>query len=136
MLLLVALVMTQLATAKIKVVGPAFWWAGMKNPELQVMLYGDNIAKNELSITSKYTTIKEVVHLGNPNYLVLYLDLTNAQPESFDIVLKKEKKNRLFLMKSKNVRQVLPIELVLIHPMYYILSCLTVLLTVTHPMMK
>ena len=32
--------------AVIKKVAPTFWWAGMKNPELQVLLYGDDISSS------------------------------------------------------------------------------------------
>lgn len=66
----------------------------MNNPELQVMLYGDDIAKNEVTLTSQYTTIKEVVRLENPNYLLLYLDLSQAQPETFEIRLQQGKKKQ------------------------------------------
>ena len=39
----------------VKKVAPTFWWAGMKNPELQILLYGDNIASNEVSISARLT---------------------------------------------------------------------------------
>lgn len=29
---------------EIKKVAPSFWWAGMKNPELQILLYGEDLA--------------------------------------------------------------------------------------------
>ena len=77
--------------AGIKTVDPAFWWAGMKNPELQVLIYGDNIAKSEVSITSETVRLKEVVELENPNYLILYFDVSEARPEKFDILLQQGK---------------------------------------------
>lgn len=79
---------------EVKTVDPAFWWAGMKNPELQVLLYGDDIAKSDVAITAKTARIKEVVKLENSNYLILYLDLAKAQPEKFDIVLTQGKKKK------------------------------------------
>ena len=57
------------AATVIKKVAPAFWWAGMKNPELQVLLYGEHIAFAEVSISSEDITLQEVVKLENPNYL-------------------------------------------------------------------
>jgi glycosidase len=78
----------------IKTVDPAFWWAGMKNPELQVLLHGENIAKSTVSITAKTTQIKYIVKLENPNYLLLYLDLSNATPEKFDILLQQGKNKK------------------------------------------
>ena len=41
------------SAAIIKKVAPAFWWADMKNPELQILLYGDNISSSDVSISSK-----------------------------------------------------------------------------------
>ena len=54
------------AATVIKKVVPAFWWAGMKNPELQVLLYGEHIAFAEVSISSEDITLQEVVKLENP----------------------------------------------------------------------
>lgn len=84
----------QLAAFEVKTVDPAFWWSGMQNPELQILLYGDNIAQSNVSITSEKVRIKEVVNLENRNYLILYLDLSNAQTEKFDIVLTKGKQKK------------------------------------------
>ena len=43
------------ATA-VKKVTPTFWWAGMKNPELQILLYGDNIASNEVALQKEWNS--------------------------------------------------------------------------------
>jgi hypothetical protein len=32
-------------------VEPAFWWKGMKKPELQILVYGKDIAKNEIELS-------------------------------------------------------------------------------------
>ena len=71
---------------------PTFWWSGMKNPELQIMLYGDDIANSEVSVTDKSVKIKEIVSLESPNYILLYLDLSDVAPNKFNIELKKGKK--------------------------------------------
>ena len=78
--------------ASIKKVAPTFWWAGMKNTELQVLLYGEDISSSDVSITSTDVYLKEVVKQANSNYLILYLDLKEARPQKFDIVLKKGRK--------------------------------------------
>lgn len=80
------------AAATIEKVAPAFWWAGMKNPKLQVLLHGDRIASAEVSISSQDITLIEVVKQENPNYLLLYLDLSEAAPQHFNILLKQGKK--------------------------------------------
>lgn len=79
------------AATVIKNVAPAFWWAGMKNPDLQVLLYGEQISSAEVSLSSKDITLKEVVKQENPNYLLLYLDLSEAAPQHFNILLKQGK---------------------------------------------
>ena len=38
------------AATVIKKVAPAFWWAGMKNPKLQVLLYGEHMAQLHKSV--------------------------------------------------------------------------------------
>lgn len=76
----------------LKKVAPAFWWAGMKNPELQILLYGDNISSSDVSISSKDIVLKDVVKQENPNYLLLYVDLSEAAPQTFQITLKQGKK--------------------------------------------
>lgn len=80
------------AATTIKKVAPAFWWAGMKNPELQILLYGDHIASAEVSISSKDISLQDVVKQENPNYLILYLNLSEAAPQNFNIILKQGKK--------------------------------------------
>ena len=84
-----------LHTAKatvVKKVTPTFWWADMKNPELQILLYGENIASNEVSISAQGVELRDVVKQDNPNYLILYVDLSEAAPQTFNIALKKGKK--------------------------------------------
>lgn len=76
---------------EIKKVEPAFWWADMTNPELQVLIYGDNISECTVGVSSKDIRIKEIVRYENPNYLLVYFDLENAAPQTFDIELKQEK---------------------------------------------
>ena len=48
----------------------------MKNPELQIMVYGKNIAHTEVSIDYPGVRLKEVVRLESANYLFLYLDIS------------------------------------------------------------
>ena len=80
------------AATIIQQVAPTFWWAGMKNPELQILLYGNNISSSEVSLSANDIFLKEVVKQENPNYLLLYLDLSEAKAQKFNILLKKGKK--------------------------------------------
>ncbi len=80
-----------LSASVINKVAPSFWWAGMKNPELQVLLYGDNISTSDVTLSSKDVYLKEVVHFDNPNYIIIYLDLSDAAPQTFNINLRQGK---------------------------------------------
>lgn len=77
---------------EIKKVAPSFWWAGMKNPELQILLYGEDLALSDVSVSGEGIYLKEVIRQDNPNYLLLYLDLSEAKGQTFQILLKNGKK--------------------------------------------
>ena len=77
---------------EIKKVAPSFWWAGMKNPELQILLYGEDLALSDVSVSGEGIYLKETVGQDNPNYLLLYLDLSEAKAQTFQILLKNGKK--------------------------------------------
>ena len=82
----------QTTAAVVKKVAPTFWWAGMKNPELQILLYGDNIASHDVSISAQGVELRDIVKQENPNYLLVNVDLSEAAPQTFNINLKKGKK--------------------------------------------
>lgn len=77
---------------EIKKVAPSFWWAGMKNPELQILLYGEDLALSDVTVSGEGIYLKETVRQDNPNYLLLYLDLSEAKAQTFQILLKNGKK--------------------------------------------
>ena len=60
---------------EIKRMEPAFWWTGMKNPELQILVYGKDIARSELQFEYPGVRLKESVRTENPNYLFIYLEI-------------------------------------------------------------
>lgn len=92
-------VLASIQTA-IEKVAPSFWWAGMKNPELQILLYGKNISSCNVQLSSKDIEIKEIVKQENPNYLLLYIDTRNAPAQTFNIILS-----------QNNTQQSIPYEL-------------------------
>lgn len=84
---------------------PASWWVGMKNPELQLMVYGKNIARSQVKIDYPGVRIKEVVGVENPNYLFLYLDISEeALPGTMKIHFQegKEKKVHAFELRERS----------------------------------
>lgn len=70
---------------------PAFWWAGMHNPELQLMLYSRELPslpqQIKVNIQGKGITLKSLEHTDNPHYLFINLDLSQAAPQTFDLVI-------------------------------------------------
>lgn len=56
-------------------VEPANWWIGMKNPNVQLMLHGKDIAKLSPSIDTKGVSIVDVTRTNNPNYLFVTLKI-------------------------------------------------------------
>ena len=59
-------------------VEPANWWVGMKNKELQIMVYGPNISSAKLTVNYPGVLIKEVAKTENPNYLFVYLTIAKT----------------------------------------------------------
>ena len=81
-LILTAMTMNA-AKAKVSIdrVEPTDWYVGLKNPSVQLMVYGKNIRDVE-SVTTDYpgVTIDSLVRLDSPNYLLIYMNVRDAQP--------------------------------------------------------
>lgn len=74
-------------------VEPMFWWAGMKNPNLQLMVHGENIADAKVELTYPGVTLTSVTRVENPNYLFIDLKIApEAQPGTFAISFLSKKK--------------------------------------------
>nr|WP_314496261.1 glycoside hydrolase family 13 protein [uncultured Chryseobacterium sp.] len=89
---IVALSAAVLAFAQIQKVEPGFWWKGMKNPDLQILVYGKDIANNEIEL-SDGVQIKDIQKVENPNYVFLTVNTNEINVSEFKINLKKGKKN-------------------------------------------
>jgi len=90
-LLLSVLAINPLISQSLKL-EPAFWWSGMKNTELQIMVSGKDIASYRPTIDYPGIYIKSAVALESSNYLIIYLDINQAEPGTFDITFTKDKK--------------------------------------------
>jgi len=76
--------------ALVQRVEPLFWWTDMQQPEVQLMLYGKEIASAKISV--KYQGIKIVRKsvTDNPNYVFLYLKISKrTKPGKFDLLIQK-----------------------------------------------
>jgi glycosidase len=77
----------------LKRIDPPSWWIGMKNPNLQLLVYGTSISATTPVIDYNGITIKSVVKVQNPNYLFINLVLSPAtEAGTFTINFKKGKK--------------------------------------------
>lgn len=74
-------------------VEPAFWWVGMKNPSLQLMIHGEDLAQTEVVLDYPGVTLESIVRVKNPNYLFLNLRVSDeARPGIFPISFWSKKK--------------------------------------------
>jgi neopullulanase len=103
--------MTQAQIPSIKKVNPTNWWVGMKNPALQLLVYGDNIKGSKVTINYKGVKIVKVNEVENPNYL--FVDVVIApttKAGKFDIELSKQAAKTTFPYELK-VRDQKPQEI-------------------------
>ena len=94
-------------TYQLERVEPPFWWTGMKHSEVQVMLYGENIAALTPEFQYPGVELKRIAKTSNNNYLFMYLDISRqASPGKFEISLTKgEKEKASFTYELKKRRK-------------------------------
>ena len=81
------------AAAKVKVtrIDPTDWYVGLKNPTLQLMLYGQNVRDAEVAVDYPNVRIDSIARLDSPNYLLVYLNLSGAQPGEMTLKIGSQK---------------------------------------------
>lgn len=66
---------------------PPFWWKGMQNSSLQLMVYGQNISKLQPKIKDKNLSITQVHKADSENYIFIDLEISNdAKVGIYDIL--------------------------------------------------
>lgn len=87
-------IMTVNAAVKVDRIDPTNWFVGMKNPSLQLMVYGEGIRSAE--VTTDYAGVKvdSIVRLDSPNYLLVYLNLKDAKPGEMTLQFKNGKSTK------------------------------------------
>ena len=73
------------AAPKIDRIEPANWFAGMKNASLQLMVYGQGIGAADVTTDYAGVAVDSIVRLDSPNYLLVYLNLSGAQPGTMQL---------------------------------------------------
>ena len=76
--LLFLTLVTLTVSAQIERVEPAFWWVGMKNPQLQLLVHGTEICNRQVLIDYPGVTVLKANRACSPNYLFVTLEL-NAE---------------------------------------------------------
>ena len=71
--------------AQIKRVEPPFWWANRAEPQLSLLLYGEQLGTYTPKLSTAIPFSIEVP--SNTNYIFLHLDLKGIQPQQFTIQL-------------------------------------------------
>ena len=70
-----------MATPRINRIEPPYWWTGMAQDTLQLMVYGPGIGNADVKFDYPGVRLIDTVRLDSPNYLILYLDVTSeARP--------------------------------------------------------
>ncbi len=78
---------------KIDRIDPPYWWAGMQQDTLQLMVYGTGIGNAVASVDYPGVTVAEQVACDSPNYTLLYLNVSDAaQPGTLKITFSDGKK--------------------------------------------
>ena len=77
---------------KIDRIEPTDWFVGMKNPQVQLMVYGQGI-RDVQDVTTDYPGVRidSLVRLDSPNYLLIYMNLRDAQPGTMTLTLKADR---------------------------------------------
>ncbi|MCH3995245.1 MAG: glycoside hydrolase family 13 protein [Prevotella sp.] len=73
------LVIGQIKAMKIDRIEPTNWFVGMKNPSLQLMVYGKDIRNSTFSMNYPGVEVDSVVRLDSPDYLFVYLNIKGAK---------------------------------------------------------
>ena len=64
---------------EVKKVNPTNWFVGMKNPNLQILFYGDNLSKSKLSLKPYAgVKLKKIHSVENPNYVFVDLEIAKT----------------------------------------------------------
>ncbi len=71
--------------AQVDRVEPPFWWSDMHRNELQIVLYGENLARFE--VRTPDLTLKNVIRTENPNYLFVTVETRNVKEGVYTIHL-------------------------------------------------
>ncbi|MBQ7510791.1 MAG: glycoside hydrolase family 13 protein [Prevotella sp.] len=87
---------------------PTDWFVGLKNPRVQLMVYGQGI-RDVQSVTTDYPGVRidSLVRLDSPNYLFIYMNVGNALPGTMTLNFKGAKGKAVkvdYLLKAREMK--------------------------------
>ena len=96
---------TMKAALKIDRIDPTDWFVGMQNPSLQLMVYGSGIGNAEVTTDYPGVRIDSLVRVDSPNYLLVYLNISGAQPGEMKLHFKngRQKRDVAYRLKAREM---------------------------------
>ena len=87
----------------IEKVEPMSWWVGMKNPNLQLMIHGENIGNAKVEFEYPGVYLESISTVENPNYLFINLKISDdTAPGSFTISFNSNEGTSNYVYELKN----------------------------------
>ena len=91
------------AAVKIDRIEPTDWYVGLKDASLQLMVYGKDIKTADVTTDYPGVKIDSLVRLDSPNYLLVYMNVKDAQPGTMTLLFQqgKQKKKVNYTLKAR-----------------------------------
>lgn len=101
--LLLGTTLTMNAAVKIDRIEPTDWYVGLKDASLQLMVYGKDIKTADVTTDYPGVKIDSLVRLDSPNYLLVYMNVKDAQPGTMTLLFQqgKQKKKVNYILKAR-----------------------------------
>ena len=97
--------LSSLAAVNVDKIDPPFWYVGMQDHELQLMVYGEDIANAQVSVNYPGVSLSSTVRLESNNYLLVYLTLSeDTKPGKMPITFTqgKQKQTKEYELKARS----------------------------------
>ena len=104
--LLLGTTLTMNAAVKIDRIEPTDWYVGLKDASLQLMVYGKDIKTADVTTDYPGVKIDSLVRLDSPNYLLVYMNVKDAQPGTMTLLFQqgKQKKKVDYTLKAREMK--------------------------------
>lgn len=95
-ILCISLFTLGLQAVNVSKIDPPFWYVGMNNPQLQLLVYGNGIGDATVSVDYPGVYLSSTVRVESNNYLLVYLNLDkNVRPGNMKITFAQGKKKAI-----------------------------------------